>query len=156
MERDRQQGRSGALRYLGGDIMEDQGYTEETQNVTERYYERFGKSGEDGDLEELEELQDQRAYQNQQNESQVSVSTSINFYKMLAIELTNPKIRYDFDYEAKSKMFLLSIDTSGHTTVILHNVTYDVTFIFEEHTKENKKYFQLYAHTITEIFNGVH
>jgi hypothetical protein len=38
---------------------------------------------------------------------------------MLAIELTNPKIRYDFDYEAKGKMFLLSIDTSGHKTVIL-------------------------------------
>jgi hypothetical protein len=36
------------------ELQEDQGYTEETQNVTERYYERFGKSGEDGDLEEVQ------------------------------------------------------------------------------------------------------
>ncbi|XP_068901954.1 circadian clock-controlled protein daywake-like [Tenebrio molitor] len=69
---------------------------------------------------------------------------NMNFYdKTLAIQLTNPEVRYEFDYEAKGKMFLLPIDTSGHATVILHNVTYDVTYMFGEHTKDNKKYFQV-------------
>jgi hypothetical protein len=38
--------------------------------------------------------------------------------KTLTIAIVNPKIRYDFEYEAKRAMFLLPVDTSGEATVI--------------------------------------
>jgi hypothetical protein len=38
--------------------------------------------------------------------------------KTLTIAIVNPKIRYDFEYEAKGAIFLLPVDTSGEVTVI--------------------------------------
>jgi hypothetical protein len=33
--------------------------------------------------------------------------------KTLTVSITNPEIRYEFDYETKGVLFLLPIDTSG-------------------------------------------
>jgi hypothetical protein len=108
-----------------------------TSPTVERIAETRTKSGLPA---QLQELQDLRPYQNQQNESQVSVQVlaglittkcvdSMNFYdKTLVIQLTNPEVRYEFDYEAKGKMFLLPIDTSGHATVILRESPLDNHF----------------------------
>ncbi|KAJ3621577.1 hypothetical protein MTP99_003694 [Tenebrio molitor] len=68
-----------------------------------------------------------------------NTKANMNFYdKTLTIVITNPEIQYVFDYEAKGKMFLLPIDTSGPATILSHNVTYTITFTFEEYTKDGK------------------
>jgi hypothetical protein len=36
----------------------------------------------------------------------------------LTIAITNPEIQYVLDYEAKGKMFLLPVDTSGPATLL--------------------------------------
>jgi hypothetical protein len=42
------------------------------------------------------------------------LSDSMDFHdKTLTLEVLNPEVRYVFEYDAKGKMFLLPIDTSG-------------------------------------------
>ncbi|XP_068912362.1 protein takeout-like isoform X2 [Tenebrio molitor] len=69
---------------------------------------------------------------------------NMNFQdKTLTIALTHPEIKYFFDYEAKGKMFLLPIDTAGAATVLSRNVTYVVTFTFQEYTKNDKTHWRV-------------
>ncbi|CAH1379873.1 unnamed protein product [Tenebrio molitor] len=73
----------------------------------------------------------------------------MNFHdKTLTIVITNPEIQYVFDYEAKGKMFLLPIDTSGLATVLSHNVTYTIAFTFEEYTKDGKTHLHVIHHNL--------
>jgi hypothetical protein len=36
----------------------------------------------------------------------------------LRVELSNPELRYEFDYQAKGKMLILPLDAAGLVTVI--------------------------------------
>jgi hypothetical protein len=36
----------------------------------------------------------------------------------LTVELSNPELRYEFDYQAKGKMLILPLDAAGLVTVI--------------------------------------
>ncbi|CAH1379861.1 hypothetical protein MTP99_003687 [Tenebrio molitor] len=63
--------------------------------------------------------------------------------KTLTLEVLNPEVRYVFEYEAKGKMFLLPIDTSGAGSGTAYNVTYVYTFTFGEYTREDQRYFQV-------------
>ncbi|KAJ3621585.1 hypothetical protein MTP99_003701 [Tenebrio molitor] len=63
--------------------------------------------------------------------------------KTLTLEVLNPEVRYVFEYDAKGKMFLLPIDTSGAGSGTAYNVTYIYTFTFGEYTREDERYFQV-------------
>jgi hypothetical protein len=77
--------------------------------------------------------------------------------KTLTISITNPEVRYQYNYVAKGVMFVLPIDSSGPalvtarkyfftnlkkytSEVILENVTYTLIFTFEEYTRDNQNY----------------
>ncbi|CAH1383474.1 unnamed protein product [Tenebrio molitor] len=61
----------------------------------------------------------------------------------LTLEVSYPEIRYEFDYEAKGRMFLLAFDSAGAGTATLKNVSYIVKFTLEEYLKDNKKYLRV-------------
>ncbi|KAH0810532.1 hypothetical protein GEV33_012258 [Tenebrio molitor] len=58
----------------------------------------------------------------------------------LTISITNPEVRYEYDYVAKGVIFFLPIDTAGRALVTAQNVTYTLTFAFEEYTKDDLNY----------------
>ncbi|KAJ3621575.1 hypothetical protein MTP99_003692 [Tenebrio molitor] len=60
--------------------------------------------------------------------------------KTLTISMINPEVRYEHNYVAKGVMFVLPIESSGPALVTAQNVTYTLTFIFEEYTKDNENY----------------
>jgi hypothetical protein len=83
----------------------------------------------------------------------------------LTLELSHPEIRYEFDYEAKGKMFVLPFDSAGHGTVTLskilpqkfyffklsisENPIYTIKFTLEEYVKDNKKYLRVVDSNMT-------
>ncbi|KAJ3617211.1 hypothetical protein MTP99_007455 [Tenebrio molitor] len=67
----------------------------------------------------------------------------------LTLELSHPEIRYEFDYEAKGKMFVLPFDSAGHGTVTLKNPIYTIKFTLEEYVKDNKKYLRVVDSNMT-------
>ncbi|CAH1382491.1 unnamed protein product [Tenebrio molitor] len=69
------------------------------------------------------------------------LTATMNFEdKTLTISITNPEVRYEHDYVAKGVMFVLPIDASGPALVTAQNVTYTLTFTFEEYTRDNQNY----------------
>jgi hypothetical protein len=42
----------------------------------------------------------------------------------LTLEVSYPEIRYEFDYEAKGRMFLLAFDSAGAGTAILSEFSF--------------------------------
>ncbi|CAH1382494.1 unnamed protein product [Tenebrio molitor] len=60
--------------------------------------------------------------------------------KTLTIAIINPEMRYEFDYETKCIMFFKLIDTSGTGLFTKQNVSYTLTFTFEEYTRDNQDY----------------
>ncbi|CAH1382500.1 unnamed protein product, partial [Tenebrio molitor] len=69
------------------------------------------------------------------------LTAKVNFEdKTLTMSITNPEMRYEFDYEAAGVLFLLPIDTSGSGLITIQNVTYTFKFTFEEYTKDNQDY----------------
>ncbi|CAH1382501.1 unnamed protein product [Tenebrio molitor] len=72
------------------------------------------------------------------------LKATMNFEdKTLTIVMKNPEMRYEFDYETKGVMFVIPIESSGPALVTAQNVTYTLSFSFEEYTRDGQKYFQV-------------
>ncbi|KAJ3618490.1 hypothetical protein MTP99_006473 [Tenebrio molitor] len=61
--------------------------------------------------------------------------------KAMTMAITNPEVRFEFDYVTKGVMFLMPIDTSGPGLIAAQNTTYTVTFTFEDYTRDKQNYF---------------
>ncbi|CAH1382499.1 unnamed protein product [Tenebrio molitor] len=70
------------------------------------------------------------------------LKATMNFEdKTMTMAITNPEVRYEFDYVTKGVMFLMPIDTSGPALITAKNTTYMFTFTFEDYTKDKQNYF---------------